>query len=141
MVFLMSLFRSPTGLLILGICIVTGAVVWWFSAGHPTQTIVSGVTVPELTAGAQAGQSLFAARCSECHGLSGQGTASGPPLIHKIYEPGHHSDEAFQRAVKLGTRAHHWSFGNMPKVDGVSRADVERILDFVRAVQRHNGIN
>lgn len=137
----MSLFRSQTGLLILAICVGTGAVIWWFSGSHPTQTVVSGVAVPELTAEAQAGRSLFAAKCSECHGSNGEGSASGPPLIHKIYEPGHHGDEAFQRAVKLGVRAHHWSFGDMSKVEGVSRCDVEKILVFVRAVQRHNGID
>jgi hypothetical protein len=37
-------------------------------------------------------------------------------------------------------RAHHWRFGNMPPVDGVNRAEVEKIVAYVRALQRANGI-
>ena len=37
-----------------------------------------------------------------------------PPLVHKLYEPGHHSDMAFIMAAKNGVRSHHWRFGNMP---------------------------
>ena len=63
------------------------------------------------------GEKKFNASCSRCHGLHGKGTNNGPPLVHKIYEPNHHGDFAFQRAAAQGVRAHHWKFGNMPKID------------------------
>ncbi len=62
--------------------------------------------------------------------------ASAPPLVHKIYEPGHHADGAFLLAVSRGVRAHHWPFGDMPPVDGVSQEDVQKIVAYVRALQR-----
>jgi hypothetical protein len=37
-------------------------------------------------------------------------------------------------------RAHHWNFGSMPPVSGVSDDDVATITAFVREVQRANGI-
>ena len=64
-----------------------------------------------------------------------------PPLVHKIYEPSHHGDESFQRAVAIGVRAHHWKFGTMPAIEGLTRADVKVITAYVRELQRHNGIN
>ena len=63
------------------------------------------------------------------------------PLIYAAYEPSHHSDEAFQMAVRNGVRAHHWPFGNMPPIEGLTRADVQYIVRYVREVQRENGIN
>ena len=43
---------------------------------------------------------------------------AGPPLVHKIYQPGHRSDMAFVLAAQNGVRAHHWPFGNRPPVEG-----------------------
>ena len=43
-------------------------------------------------------------------------------------------------AVAVGVRQHHWSFGNMPAVKDVSSDQVGKIIAFVRAVQRANGI-
>lgn len=48
---------------------------------------------------------------------------------------------AFVRAAREGVRAHHWRFGDMPPVEGVSDADLAGIIAFVREVQRANGIN
>ena len=86
------------------------------------------------------GQALFAANCAACHGTVGQGTTTGPPLVHEIYEPGHHSDEAFQVAVARGSPAHHWDFGDMPPVGGLDRDDVADITAYVRELQREAGI-
>ena len=60
--------------------------------------------------------------------------------MHLIYEPNHHSDVAFLRAAQVGSRAHHWGFGNMPPVPGVSEAEVVRIVAYVRWLQRQAGI-
>ncbi|WP_298964974.1 cytochrome c [uncultured Roseibium sp.] len=106
--------------------------------GMPMVTI----TVPELSENAVEGQKLFQENCSVCHGDNAVGREGfGPPLVHKIYEPGHHSDGSFFVAAKQGVRAHHWSFGDMPPVQNTSMRDVERIVVFVRELQRANGIH
>ena len=88
------------------------------------------------------GKRAFDAKCASCHGANAAGqNGVAPPLVHKIYEPGHHSDEAFQRAAKSGVRAHHWQFGNMPPVSGLTRGDVQHIALYVRELQRANGID
>ena len=89
----------------------------------------------------QAGEAKFNAHCSACHGPQATGTQQGPPLVHKIYEPNHHGDAAFLRAAEFGVKAHPWEFGNMPKIDGVSSADVEQITRYVRWLQRQAGIS
>jgi len=86
------------------------------------------------------GEQKFTANCSRCHGAGGMGTAHGPPLVHKIYEPNHHADQAFQNAAANGVRAHHWQFGNMPKIDGVTPDDVDQIVKYVRWLQKEAGI-
>lgn len=86
------------------------------------------------------GERLFNANCARCHGPRASGTDQGPPLVHLVYEPNHHGDAAFQRAAALGVRAHHWTFGDMPPVPGVSEAEVAAIVSYVRWLQREAGI-
>ncbi len=87
------------------------------------------------------GETAFNAKCAECHGVNAAGrNGMGPPLIHKIYEPGHHGDQAFLLAAQNGVRAHHWPFGDMPPVEGLTVADVGNIVAYIRALQRANGI-
>lgn len=88
----------------------------------------------------QEGAQLFAENCARCHGAAADGTNMGPPLVHRIYEPGHHSDFSFQNAVKNGVVSHHWDFGDMPPVAGLSEDDVTRIIAYVRGLQREGGI-
>lgn len=88
----------------------------------------------------QAGEAKFRANCAACHGVDGMGTKQGPPLVHKIYEPNHHGDAAFQRAAATGVRAHHWEFGNMPKIETVTPEDVDQIIKYVRWLQQQAGI-
>jgi|TARA_B110000259_G_C14034285_1_gene408453 cytochrome c len=104
---------------------------------------IVSVSVPnELSVLAQRGEGIFLAKCASCHGINAAGkTEIAPPLVHKIYEPSHHGNESFQRAVAMGVRAHHWPFGNMPKVAGVTRAEVSTIITYVRELQRANGID
>lgn len=89
---------------------------------------------------ALAGKVLFDANCAQCHGEEAMGSERGPPLVHAIYEPGHHGDAAFHRAVSMGTPAHHWPFGDMPPVEGLSEDEVEKIIAYVRGLQRAAGI-
>lgn len=107
----------------------------------PAAAETVSVTLPELSPEARAGGQAFIQNCAKCHGMIAGGTDKGPPLIHKIYEPNHHGDFAFQRAVRQGARAHHWRFGDMPPQPEVTDADVAVIVKFIREVQRANGID
>lgn len=100
------------------------------------------VEVPdEFSEEAQIGKVGFEAKCASCHGANAAGQDGvAPPLVHKIYEPSHHGDASFWLATQNGVRAHHWRFGNMPPVDGLTRADVQAITTYVRELQRANGI-
>jgi mono/diheme cytochrome c family protein len=91
---------------------------------------------PDLVA---AGADLYAANCAECHGTDLRGTDKGPSHLSEVYEPNHHADGAFLFAVHAGSRAHHWSFGDMPPIEGLSTEDVEAIVAFVREQQRIEG--
>ncbi len=105
-------------------------------SSQPKPAVGGGTLPAEL----QAGEAKFNANCSACHGPQGTGSQQGPPLVHKIYEPNHHGDAAFQRAAAFGVKAHHWEFGNMPKIESVTPADVDQIIQYVRWLQRQAGI-
>lgn len=87
------------------------------------------------------GKKLFAANCAACHGADLKGSDKGPSILHKVYEPSHHGDVAFQLAAKTGVRAHHWNFGDMKPIPSVTPDDVAHITAFVRMEQRKVGIN
>ena len=105
-------------------------------SSQPKQA-VGGAPVPMEF---QVGEAQFTANCAACHGKQAAGTDHGPPLVHKIYEPNHHGDAAFQRAAANGVKAHHWEFGNMPKIEGATADDVDQIVKYVRWLQRQAGI-
>lgn len=138
-----------TPILIAGAVLAVGLVGWYALAPSQTKTAAPAgdalvaITLPDsLSEQAQIGKRGFDAVCAACHGENATGrNGMGPPLIHKIYEPSHHGDMAFQMAVQNGVRAHHWTFGNMPPQDGLTRGDVTAIVAYVRELQRANGIN
>ncbi|MEH6650335.1 MAG: cytochrome c [Motiliproteus sp.] len=86
------------------------------------------------------GRLLYSKSCASCHGVMMNGTKQGPPLNHKVYEPSHHSDLAFYRAVKDGVRSHHWKFGDMPAQPQVLPTDAAHIIAYVRVRQERAGI-
>ena len=94
----------------------------------------------ELSATGQEGAALFGMTCVACHGAGAVGTVLGPPLVHQLYEPGHHSDHAIRSAVQNGVPAHHWAFGDMPPVVGLSEAQVDKIICYIRELQLAEGI-
>jgi mono/diheme cytochrome c family protein len=99
------------------------------------------VTVPELTALEAEGEQLFSKSCAVCHGQNAVGRGDiAPSLVQQTYRPIQHADAAFVFAVRDGVRAHHWKFGNMPKVAGVTEEDIGKITAYIRALQRANGI-
>ena len=151
---------NKTLLAIVAFLLVGGFAVYWNatqsaqeSAGHSmvppdTSGVAQGapiveVSLPaELSPEAQIGKRAFEAKCADCHGANAAGqNGVAPPLVHKIYGPSHHSDMAFVLAAKNGVRTHHWEFGNMPPVEGLTDADVKMIARYVRELQRENGIN
>jgi mono/diheme cytochrome c family protein len=119
--------------------IVAGGIYWW---QDQSKTSDHGIVVkmPALTAKGELGGRLFNENCAACHGTNAAGSDKGPPLIHKIYEPGHHGDGAFYRAVQQGVRRHHWPYGDMAPIPSISREEVTNIIRFIREVQQHNGI-
>jgi mono/diheme cytochrome c family protein len=98
------------------------------------------VKVPELSVIASRGKMSFDANCAQCHGENAAGSEQGPPLVHKIYNPGHHSDGAFLIARQRGVPRHHWNFGNMPSQPQISEAVMKDITRYVRELQIANGI-
>ena len=119
------------------------ATVWYFTQEKPSNQAAQNtpsIIVPELSAAAQTGETYFNAKCADCHGINGAGTQKGPTFIHKVYQKGHHGDESFQRAAKLGAPSHHWNFGNMPPVTGITRAEIAKIVTYIRELQAANGL-
>lgn len=131
-----------------------GLAIWVFASQREGAAQASGndgsadtsiveVTLPDaFSPNAQIGQKAYEAKCAACHGLNAVGQVGiAPPLVHVIYEPSHHGDDSFYRAAEMGVRGHHWPFGNMPAVDGITRGEVTLIIAYIRELQRANGIN
>ena len=117
--------------------------VFLFSKNEPASGLpIVEVNVPALSEKASIGQTAFNENCAACHGINAAGQDGiAPPLIHIIYEPSHHGDQSYYLAAKNGVRAHHWPFGNMPPVEGISDQEVADITFYIRELQRANGIN
>lgn len=110
-----------------------------------SQTVLAeGLRIPQPSPGlmpnAVTGKALYTQNCASCHGADLNGSDKGPPFLHRVYEPSHHADLAFQLAAKNGVRAHHWQFGDMQPVTAVTPDDVAHITAYVRAEQRKAGI-
>lgn len=101
------------------------------------------VAVPDnFSANAKLGKRIYEVSCVACHGTDAAGqNGVAPPLVHRTYEPSHHGDQSFILAAKNGVRSHHWGFGNMPPVEGLTDGDVRMVVAYIRELQRANGIN
>jgi len=130
---------TKTTKLQIGVCLLALVLLAACDSTQPTQAPQATASGPVPTE-FQTGETTFNANCSVCHGKQAAGTDHGPPLVHKVYEPNHHGDQAFQRAAANGVNAHHWQFGNMPKIDAVKPDDVDQIVKYVRWLQRQAGI-
>lgn len=136
----MRKMMTPKTLAVFGGALVLAALAYWFIAPKAMHRAANEVRLPELSQTAKLGKRDFDNNCASCHGTNATGSSNGPPLVHKIYNPGHHSDVAFFRAVALGSRQHHWGFGDMPPLPHVSERQVARIVAYVRELQAANGI-
>ena len=137
----------PLGVLILWAGVAALAVMATAACGSesPAQSAAGapgegGPVSAALSDSARDGEELFNANCSACHGANAAGTDQGPTLIDRIYHPNHHSDFSFVSAATRGVPQHHWGFGDMPPVPGVSPGEVAKIVCYVRHVQRAHGI-
>jgi mono/diheme cytochrome c family protein len=134
--------NAVVGLVVAGIALVVVAVVV-FGGNSAPRDPMTGATEFDIPTQDPAlvaeGEVLYQANCAACHGVDLRGTAAGPSQLSVIYQPGHHPDDAYVLAALNGVRAHHWSFGDMPPVPGLSREDMDRIVAYVREVQRIEG--
>jgi mono/diheme cytochrome c family protein len=123
---------------------IVGMTYWWGSKiddHSPASTPMTIVTVPQLSSQAKHGQTMFNENCASCHGPNASGrNGIGPPIVHNTYRPSHHSDIAFKIASLNGVRQHHWNFGSMPPINGITEADVHDIIVYLRSLQQANGI-
>jgi mono/diheme cytochrome c family protein len=88
---------------------------------------------PDIVA---AGEPLYQASCAECHGTDLRGTDTGPSHLSIVYQPSHYGDVAFVLAARNGVQQHHWPFGDMAPVLGLSDDDLDAIVAYVRENQR-----
>lgn len=128
-------FSSKGALVVLAVLALGAAVVLAMATIRAEPTL-SADRSPALAA---AGAELYEASCAECHGLEMRGTDTGPSLLSIVYEPNHHSDTAFLSAIRNGAQSHHWDFGPMEPVEGLSDEDVTAIVTFVRNAQASEG--
>ena len=82
------------------------------------------------------GQLLYEKFCGSCHGVQLNGSDKGPPLLHSFYKPSHHGDQSFYRAVLQGVPQHHWEFGNMSSVAGMTAKKMDSLMPYVRYYQQ-----
>lgn len=103
----------------------------------------TGVTVDTRVATggalAETGEQLYEARCAECHGSDLRGTDRGPSHLSQVYQESHHADASFALAILRGTPQHHWRFGPMPPIPGLSDDDIDAIIAYVRTEQEQQG--
>jgi len=124
--------------------IIAGAVVLIgtgiYVANGPESLASENIKIPKLSPVAGWGKVAYDKSCASCHGENGTGTKTGPPLIHNIYNPGHHDDGSFFRAAKNGVPQHHWPFGNMPPRPELTDGQISAIVKYIRELQQANGI-
>lgn len=85
------------------------------------------------------GADVYAQSCASCHGDDLRGTDKGPSFLSIVYEPNHHTDASFRSAIANGAPQHHWPFGDMKPVDGLSKDDVDAVIAYIRAEQERLG--
>jgi mono/diheme cytochrome c family protein len=135
--------KSPLAIAVIGASAVATYLLWpTNSTAEAGEPIVQIHLPASLSDDAQVGETAFNERCSACHGINAVGQVGvAPPLIHKIYEPSHHGDASFVRAAFVGVQQHHWPFGSMPPVEGITELEIKTIITYIRELQRANGIH
>lgn len=119
--------------------LVVGLVVGLIVAAAACASAPAPDLAKPASTGSSNGQAIYAARCASCHGADLRGTDRGPSHLSKVYEPGHHGDASFKAAIEKGSRQHHWDFGDMPPVAGLSPDEIAAVIAYVRSVQGAQG--
>ena len=119
--------------MLLGVPFVV-AIVALGSCGSDSETVAE-----PASPAAKSGEAIYANSCASCHGRDLEGTNTGPSPLSIVYEPGHHGDEAFRAAIANGSPQHHWNFGDMPPVGGLSADQVDDVIAYVRGEQEQRG--
>jgi mono/diheme cytochrome c family protein len=135
--------KSPLAIVVIGAAAAATYALWPTNSTAQMGEPIVQVLIPEsLSADGQQGKTAFLNRCAACHGENAVGQVGvAPPLVHKIYEPSHHGDASFMRAAFVGVQQHHWPFGSMPPVEGVTELEIRSIITYIRELQRANGIS
>jgi mono/diheme cytochrome c family protein len=132
--------RNSLPLVIMGLVVLAGVALAAFRIANPPNIDGFPPQTAPVPAEFAEGERLYNANCALCHGAAARGSTTGPALVHRVYEPSHHGDAAFQMAVRNGVIAHHWRFGNMPPQPQVTPEQVTEITAYVRWLQREVGI-
>lgn len=85
------------------------------------------------------GAAVYQQSCAACHGADLRGTPQGPSHLSQVYAPDHHSDAAFRAAILHGSPAHHWDYGDMPPIPGLSDGDIDAVIAYIRHEQETQG--
>ncbi len=64
------------------------------------------------------------------------GATEADGLQIPFYKPSHHADGAFYNAALKGVRQHHWGFGDMPPVAGMTPKKMDSVVPYVRYYQQ-----
>ncbi|SON56101.1 cytochrome c oxidase, cbb3-type, subunit III [Hartmannibacter diazotrophicus] len=108
------------------------------SAPSAPEIEVSGPVVvpPRLNEQQKLGALAFAQACSDCHGLTLTGRATGPSLLVDRYRV--MPDDDYRRAVERGAEATQGGWLPMPPIQGLSPGQVDAIIAYVRRMQAVN---
>lgn len=96
-------------------------------------------TTPATADASAQGAEVYASSCASCHGADLRGTEKGPSQLSIVYEPNHHGDDSYRSAIANGAPQHHWNFGDMTPVEGLSDDDVEAVIAYIRSEQQRQG--
>ena len=111
------------------------------ACSQPAEPVATTAATTAAASQIDIGRALYETACAVCHGGNLRGTSMGPSFLSPFYEPGHHGDGAFVVAVTRGSPQHHWDFGPMPPVAGLSLDDIAAITAYVRSVQETEGFD
>jgi mono/diheme cytochrome c family protein len=126
--------------LLIGLGLLSSPVVVFMAFGTSgLDAFDEGVGAPASPVPVEQGMVAFAGECARCHGRLAGGTERGPNLIHRDYGPGVRSDAQFRLAVREGKPARR-GYGAMPPSPGVSKRRLDRMIRFLRELQRARGI-
>ena len=87
------------------------------------------------------GEAVYGANCAQCHGEDLAGTERGPSLLAAVYRPSELPDAAVADAIRNGVDARLWDYGPMPANGALSDAQIDAVVQFLRAEQEPAGVS